>query len=234
MKVAVLNYSGSLGKTVIAAHVLAPRMNGATIFAIESTNESAADLGLDIDQLRGAQFGKLFSELLSLDDALVDVGASNIEDFLDHMMKYQGSHEEIDYYIVPVIASGKAQRETIKTIQALSAIGIEASRIRVIFNRVEANVAEEFEALIGFQLATKSFILNPEAAVYENDVFDLVAAKRMTISEVLLDETDHRALLRDKKLGQTLRDHHTHMHMIRSLAIGMHKELDKAYEALFI
>jgi len=60
MKVAVLNYSGSVGKTIVASHLLAPRMNHALIFAVETTNETAADLGLNIDQLRGEQFGKLF------------------------------------------------------------------------------------------------------------------------------------------------------------------------------
>ena len=64
MKVAVLNYSGSVGKTIVASHLLAPRMNHAPIFAVETTNETAADLGLDIDQLRGEQFGKLFRDLL--------------------------------------------------------------------------------------------------------------------------------------------------------------------------
>src|SRR5690606_15012350 len=75
MKVAILNYSGSVGKTVTASHLLAPRMHGAQIFAIESTNETAGDLGLDIDMLRGEQFGKLFRDLLAIDDAIVDVGA---------------------------------------------------------------------------------------------------------------------------------------------------------------
>lgn len=234
MKVAVLNYSGSVGKTVIAAHFLAPRMNGAPIFAVESTNESAADLGLEIDQLRGAQFGKLFRELLTLDDAIVDVGASNIEDFLNHMMKYDDGHEELDCYVLPVIPSGKAQRETIKTIQALAGIGVESDRIRVVFNRVEADVAEEFSAILGFQLASNMFQANPAVAIHENEVFDLLAAKRTTIDEVLKDETDYRALLRNSKnLTQEERDHYTRMRELVSLAGPVHRKMDKAFEALF-
>jgi len=98
MKVAVLNYTGSVGKTVVASHLLAPRMNGAQIFAVESTNETGADLGLNVDQLRGEHFGRLFRELLTRDDAIVDVGASNIEDFLTHMMRYEGAHEEMTQF----------------------------------------------------------------------------------------------------------------------------------------
>src|SRR3546814_5927595 len=99
MKVAVLNYTGSVGKTVAASHLLAPRMNGAQIFAVESTNETGADLGLNVDQLRGEHFGRLFRELLTREDAIVDVGASNIEDFLTHMMRYEGAHEEMNYFV---------------------------------------------------------------------------------------------------------------------------------------
>lgn len=234
MRIAVLNYSGSVGKTVIAAHLLAPRMNGAPIFAVESTNESAADLGLDIDQLRGAQFGKLFRELSSLDDAIVDVGASNIEDFLDQMMKYSDGHEEFDYFVLPVISSGKAQRETIKTIQALSGIGVEPARIRVVFNRVEADVVEEFAPILGYQIASKSFVANPAAAVFDNEVFDLLAAKRTTVNEVVQDSTDYRALLRGgKELTQEERDHYTDMRQLISLAKPVHERLSAAFEALF-
>ncbi len=45
MKVAVLNYTGTVGKTTIAAHLLSPRMNNAPIFAIETINETAEGLG---------------------------------------------------------------------------------------------------------------------------------------------------------------------------------------------
>ncbi len=128
MKVAVLNYTGSVGKTVVASHLLAPRMNGAQIFAVESTNETGADLGLEVDQLRGEHFGRLFRELLTRDDAIVDVGASNIEDFLNHMMRYEGAHEEMSCFVLPVINTGKAQRETIKTVAALAELGVDPDR----------------------------------------------------------------------------------------------------------
>src|SRR5690606_20323365 len=115
------------------------------------------------------------------------------------MIKYQDGHEEFDCFVLPVIGSGKAQRETIKTIQALSGIGVEPERIRIVFNRVEADVGEEFEAILGYQMASGLFIANPAAAVFENEVFDKLAAKRTTINEVLKDTTDYRALLRKGK-----------------------------------
>ena len=50
MKVAILNYTGTVGKTTIAAHLLSPRMGDAPIFAVETINETAAGLGVDVNR----------------------------------------------------------------------------------------------------------------------------------------------------------------------------------------
>jgi len=234
MKIAVVNYSGSVGKTVIASHLLAPRMNGAPIFAVETTNETAQDLGLDIDQLRGEQFGKLFRDLLTLDDAIVDVGASNIEDFLTAMNRYEGGCEEFDTFVLPVIGTGKSQRETIKTVTALSGLGVPSERIRVVFNRVGTDVEEEFLPILEYARQTGDFIANPKAAIYENEVFELLSDARTTIAQVLADETDYRELLRqaDRKDGNRIAEL-TNRHTLRSLAKPVNRQLSAAFAALF-
>jgi len=73
MKIAVINFSGNVGKTTVARHLLAPRLAGAEVIAIESIN--AGD-----DQqhaIRGRQFGELQEFLQTVDNAVVDIGASN-------------------------------------------------------------------------------------------------------------------------------------------------------------
>ncbi|CAB3909989.1 plasmid stability protein StbB [Achromobacter xylosoxidans] len=235
MKIATVNYSGSVGKTVTTSHLLAPRIPDAEIIAVESTNESAADLGLDVEQMRGGQFGRLFRKLLMAEAAIVDVGASNIEDFLAELVKYDQAHLEIDYYVLPVVSSGKAQRETIKTIQALSEMGVPADRVRVLFNRVDSDVREEFAAIFGYARKSGDFQANPEAAIFENEVFDLLANKRTTIKEILADPRDYRQELRqadrdDAKLVSHLSD----MHALQSLARPVDRQLDKAFGALFL
>lgn len=234
MKIATVNYSGSVGKTVVTSHLLAPRIPGAELIAVESTNESAADLGLPVDQMRGEHFGRLFRKLLTADSAIVDVGASNIEDFLAELVKYDQAHLEIDHYVLPVVASGKAQRETIKTIQALEAMGVPADRIRVIFNRVDSDVKEEFAAIFGYARKAESFMANPAAVIFENEVFDLLANKRTTIKEILADTRNYREELRgadreDKRLISHLSD----MHALQSLARPVDRQLDQALKALF-
>ena len=79
------------------------------------------------------------------------------------------------------------------------------------------------------------FQANPEAAIFENEVFDLLANKRTTIKEILADPRDYRQELRqadrdDAKLVSHLSD----MHALQSLARPVDRQLDKAFGALFL
>ena len=116
MKVAVINYTGTVGKTTIVAHLLSPRMKGASIYSIESINQAADALGLDVEKLRGDKFRELLNKLMTDEDALIDVGASNVEDFMNNLEGFEGAHEEIDYFVIPVTSGTKEQQETISMV----------------------------------------------------------------------------------------------------------------------
>ena len=89
MKIAVMNFSGNVGKTTVAAHLLKPRMQAARIYSIESINAGADASGVEVHKLRGKKFGSLIDSVMVLDEAIIDVGASNVEDFMKMMQ--QGS-----------------------------------------------------------------------------------------------------------------------------------------------
>ena len=235
MKVAVLNYTGTVGKTTIAAHLLSPRMNNAPIFAIETINETAEGLGVDVEKIRGEKFRDLFKKLMMLDDAIIDVGASNVEAFLDGMVKFEDSHLEFDCFIVPVTAGSKEQKETISIIATLADFGIPAEKIRVVFNRVEADVAEEFGPILNFAKKQKNCIANPDAAIFENELFDMLSVKKITIGDALADETDYKAKARElgKDGDAKLKTHYSDMHVIKSLAKSVNRNLDAVFAALF-
>ena len=150
MKIAVINFSGNVGKSTIARHLVAPRLNNARVIAIESIN---SDEGIQDGTIRGNQFGELLDVLVQLDDVVVDIGASNVEDFVKLMSQYRGSHEDFDYYIVPTVSKTKQQRDTISTIDALADLGIPAKKIRLVFNMVEQeeNVEHVFSSLFQYQ-----------------------------------------------------------------------------------
>lgn len=234
MKVAILNYTGTVGKTTIAAHLLSPRMNNASVFAIESINETAEGLGIDVEKMKGNKFQELFKRIMLEDNAIIDIGASNIENFMSNMMKYDDSHEEIDYYIVPVTPGTKEQKETIVMIDSLSSIGIPKEKIRVIFNRVDTDVDEEFKFVIIHYKKEQNFTLNKKCTIYENELFDALSIKGITVDALLSDPIDYKSLLKDNKdASESERNTWSDLFVLKSLAKGVKRNLDSVYNNLF-
>jgi hypothetical protein len=95
MKVAVNNFSDNVGKTTIARHLLAPRIAGAEVISIESINAEDGEGS----SLRGSQFAELQEYMHTVDNVVVDIGASNVEELLSLMRKYRGSHKDFDFIV---------------------------------------------------------------------------------------------------------------------------------------
>ena len=68
-------------------------------------------------RLRGKHYNDLLQRLMKLDDAIVDVGSSNVEDFLKMMQHYADSQEEFDLFVREVV-----REMTIKAGQKCTAI----------------------------------------------------------------------------------------------------------------
>lgn len=233
MKIAVMNYTGTVGKTTIAAHLLAPRIPGAQVFAVESINETAESLGTAVDQIRAERFRDLFRKLVTLDDAIVDVGASNIEGFLDAMQRFEGAHLEFDRFVVPVTPGVKQQKETASMLKTLSRVGISADKTRVVLNRVEHDVEEEFPILLQF-LKTKEYAPVPTAFIYENEIFDLLATLNMSIGQALADTVDRKAEARRARESGEKKAQYLHEDMIilKALAGPCSRNLDSVFQEI--
>jgi hypothetical protein len=233
MKVAVLNFSGNVGKTTIAGHLLKPRMGDATIFSVESLNVDASADGLEVERMRGKKFGDLQEQLMMLDKAIVDVGASNVEEFIKLMQQYDGSHEEFDYFVVPVVKEKKQQADTVNTIRALSDMGISKNKIRLVFNKVETDesVEDEFAILFGLANTEKSFTLRPEAVIYSNEVYERLKTVGKSLGSITSDETDYRAKLRETSDADE-KEMCVRMVALKRLAITANKNLDDVFKAL--
>lgn len=109
MKIAVINFSGNVGKTTISRHLLMPRIPGAELIAIENINADESHRG---QSLRGRQFGELQEYMQTVNSLIVDIGASNVEDLMALMRRYRGSHEDFDFFVVPTVAARKQQQDT--------------------------------------------------------------------------------------------------------------------------
>ena len=68
MKIAVINFSGNVGKSTVARHLLAPRLDGAEVIAIESINSDDREKS---GALRGAQFDELQEQMMKIGRAHV-------------------------------------------------------------------------------------------------------------------------------------------------------------------
>ena len=230
MKVAVINFSGNVGKSTVARHLLAPRMNEATVIPVESINSD----GTQDETIRGKQFGELQNDLSILDDVVVDIGASNVEDFVSMMKQYEGSHEDYNYFIIPTVPKTKQQRDTISTIEALSIIGIPSEKIRIVFNMVdiEENVRRIFSGIFDYAELSKNCTINNECVIQNNEIYEKINSSEKTISQILNDPTDFKEMI--KKIDSSEEKiHYAQLLGIKRLASGVSKELDNVFNILF-
>ena len=231
MKIAVVNFSGNVGKSTVARHLLLSRIRGAELIAVESSN---AYEGHSRGQaLRGRQFGELQEYLQTVDNVVVDVGASNIEDLLELMHRYRNSHEDFDCFIVPTVPAVKQQQDTIATLAELARIGVPPSRIRLVFNMVEhhADPRQAFEHLLAFVRERPVVHANLACRLNVNEIYARLRSKGSDLATLARDDTDYKALIvkaRDIEeklaLAQKL--------ATRRLASGVVPELDACFAAL--
>ncbi|UUX95396.1 StbB family protein [Aquabacterium sp. J223] len=229
MKLAVISFSGNVGKSTIARHLLAPRLPGARVIAIESIN---ADEG-QAQSMRGFQFGDLQEYLQSVDDVVVDIGASNVEELMRLMHLYQGSHEEFDCFIVPTVPPPKQQQDTIATLVDLHAVGVTPERIQVVFNMVDDREPLErtFHSLLAFLKEQPIATAKLGCRLGANEVYARIRGTGSDLAQIALDDTDYKRLIsrtadRGEKmaLGQKL--------ATRRLARGVVLQLDACFAAL--
>jgi hypothetical protein len=232
MKIAVINYSGNVGKTTISRHLLMPRIRGAELIAIESINADEAHQG---QSLRGRQFGELQEYMQTDDNVVVDIGASNVEDLMALMRRYRGSHEDFDFFIIPTVAALTQQQDTMATLAELARSGIPASRLKVVFNMVEdgVDVAQAFELLFAFLEEHPVAHVSTDCRLGANEIYGRVKGVGAAVDLALLvqDTTDYKSLIVQANnvaeklaLAQAL--------ATRRLACGVVHELDACFAAL--
>ncbi|WP_426148740.1 StbB family protein [Polaromonas sp. DSR2-3-2] len=229
MKNVVINFSGNVGKSTVARHLLGPRLRNAQLIAIESINSD----GSQDEAIRGSQFGQLQEAMALMSDAVIDVGASNVEDFINLMTQYKGSHEDFDFFVVPTVSRAKQQRDTISTIEALADIGIPAKKIRLVFNMVEMDeqVEQVFSGLFDYHASAKRFTLKPDAVIHVNDIYSKLGSAQQSIAAVLADPTDWKEKIKTAQSDQE-KLQFAQMLSVKRLALGVTEELDAVFKTL--
>lgn len=195
MKIVVINFGGNIGKTTLSAYFLYPRMGQPKMIAVESINETAEDKGLEVDLVRGDKFRDIYSELIVNDSVIVDVGASNVEGFLEGLSSYEDGHDAVDLFLIPVTSGVKEQTESVKTALVLSRMGVEKENIRLVFNRVKRSVEDEFSETLRNCSVYQNFIANPMCRIFENDIYVDLASLGMSVDDAcVLSDTSLQEL----------------------------------------
>lgn len=229
MKIAVINFSGNVGKTTVARHLLLPRIPGAELIAVESLN---ADDG-QAHALRGRQFGELQEYLHTVDNAVVDIGASNVEELLSLMRSYHGSHEEFDCFVVPTVPPLKQQQDTIATLVDLARLGVPPSRLKLVFNMAEAGfpVEHSFIMLLAFLAEQPLAVADLACSLSSNEIYARIRGTDLGLATLARDDTDYKALIA-KAQNTTEKLALARMLATRRLAMGVVPELDACFQAL--
>jgi len=229
MKLAVINFSGNVGKSTVARHLLAPRIPGCPVVAVESLN---ADDGEPLT-IRGRQFAQLQEYLHTVTDVVVDVGASNVEELLALMRRYRGSHQDFDGFIVPTVPARKQQQDTTATLAELARIGVPPQRIRLVFNQVEDDTPLEqvFDTLLAY--CAMSGAVQPRTAAWMrfNEVYAQVRGMHQSLLELAADTTDFKGAI--AKAGSAAEKVALARQLAtQRLARGVIPELDACFAAL--
>lgn len=239
MKIAFLAFTGKVGKSTLCNTFAFPRMPEATIIRMETINDSGLAGAPREVTIKGRELGKLELELSKTNDAIVDVGASNVEAFILALNSQYEAHLAVDYFVIPVKADAKAQSEmseAVKTIQALNAIGIEADRIKIIFNRLatDADVEEECQAIFSVHKKMPIFTVNHNAVIHESEAFAALAAVKKPYLEMLSDPLNYRQEM--NKIPLEKEKERTEMvKLIRAQGTVkmLEREMQAAWDALF-
>lgn len=196
MKIAVMNYSGNVGKTTLARDLLHFNLQDHDLLTIESVNSDGKEQMI----IRGNDGDKIYTELLVTDNLILDIGSSNLEDYLNNSERESEFISSIDLFIIPVTPEKKQQADTLKTIRDIIELG--ASRnIEIIFNQVndDYEVKEVFSDLIS-SLDKMSIKVNVENYIFRHDLY----SRGQQLSELINDE-DYRLLMEEaKKIGDDI------------------------------
>lgn len=231
LKIAIMNNSGNVGKSMVCDTFLKPRIEGAESIKIETINSD----GSNDETISAKNFKAVFERIDSTDTAIIDVGSSNIETFMKNLSRLPDAHQDIDLFLIPTSPKPKQQADTIATIHSLLGLGVNKERIKLIFNFYDVEFSPQqlypiiFENEIAKMLELDDF--QNITTIPDNPVFDMLGEIGISFTEIANDKRDFKALIRgteDREERALL----SHQRSAQRLARGFIKELDTAFDKI--
>ena len=237
--IGVLSFTGKVGKSTIVRNLLLPRMQSATLIEMETINLSSNFNSEQSIILKGREIDKLQNQLASTKSAVIDIGASNVESFMLSLTQQGGAHLDFDYFVVPIEANSAKiieMDEAIKTINALSVMGVDPARIKVLFNKLspDSGVEEEAKKIFNYHKKEHKFTLNPKATIHLTPAFKALGEVKKSYVDMLRDQTNYRAVLKEIPLEKEA-DRLAVVKLMRAQGCvqAIHNEFDTVFAELF-
>ena len=234
MKIAMINDSGNVGKSLLSRELFYQNMKNGIIIEVETSNSSSAKFAsngkINLEKIYGDEFDKLFSLMYQYDEFVVDVGKSQLERFLKELSKSSEILNEFDFIVVPVTSDNKILEDTLKLLEVLDSLNVK-EKVRVILNRADS--LREFDEFIseakeiGYEIDTNLRILN-------YDVLKKLGQASKNAFELAADTRDLKAMsqkaFRDgnKEDGTILAE----LDFMKKFSQGIVKNMDRVYALL--
>lgn len=236
MIITLINFTGNVGKSTLTNQLFRPRLRNKnySFFSIETLNDSDAET---MEKRRGQDYNNLYEEiLLDHDNAVIDVGASNVESFMQKMNSNVGSHEDFDLFVLPIIPDTQKQmQDTVNTIASLNVIGVPAKKIVLVFNQVQdefRDIEEQFPEIFLYHQAKKNFTLDKNLVIYDNEAFRRVSNLNTNIYDLANSNEDFKALANGEKLTREQKHQYILLHSTRGQAKSANDNLDNVFNIL--
>lgn len=198
MKVAVINFSGNTGKSMLTKNMLVPLLVGAKRISVEDLNDPG---GRSDATLTASMFPTLAAELNAFDDDkhfVLDIGASSAKDMVGHFTRLASTRADIDVWIVPVTPVSKQCADTVNTVRRLIEIGVDATRIVVVPNNITDLTQFELDfTRLGIAATELGFRLC-DHGVPHSKIYDMTRSADESLFDLANDTTDYRERLRGR------------------------------------
>lgn len=187
MKICVLNSSGNVGKSTIVKNFLYPRLSNSLIIEIETINSS----NINVKNMNVINFDLreeieiLYMKMLENENVIVDLGASNISNFFEKVLDFEGFLEIFDYFVIPSVSTIKETEDTIKTFKFLEKIGVHDKKIKIIGNKIKSDFKKEFSIL--FKNLDE---IEERAYIKDSKLFSNLSLLKMSIEDVFQNDLD--------------------------------------------
>ncbi|WP_345987748.1 hypothetical protein WCX18_10955 [Sulfurimonas sp. HSL1-2] len=233
----LLNSIGSSGKSMIAREILGANMPKAHMFEVETSNtgnQYYSEYFGSYRRIPAYKFLELNKELLlrgEVEDYIIDVSDKEVSEFVREMRRYTGVHESYHKLILPVVPTMKDILDTCKMLNTLICdIGVPASNVYVIFNRLEdgCDIEKKF-ALVYVLKESLGFHTSDNLSLLNKDVFFELEQKGLT-SKALMESKEDYARLSLEETDPVKANEYALLHLLCANVKGLYKKNKRIFD----